>query len=262
MQILQNINKLLEKWGDWRINRAARLIASVPEGAALLDLAKNEGFGFKFRPSITFTALGNMRNGAKYPDDKTEIQLNIFLPHQQTVRTMAHELRHLWQMRNIADHRMMNNLSFDRSASLIRLLEGDAFVFENYLMAKISSATGIALPVSNPAGTFAADTAEGMRQRFEYFQQSNIAQLYDKKVLCMFNRVADYATAQSTPLTDILRQGFNRSSYDGMKGIDTMPVIAGQPYLGSMTADAVGDHIWQQITTPEMLAARKRFTPA
>lgn len=262
MQILQNINKLLEKWGDWRIQRATRLIASVPEGAALLELAEKEGFGFKFRPSITFTALGNLRNGAKDPRDKTEIQLNIFLPRKQMVRTMAHELRHLWQMRNIVDHKMMNNLSFDRSASLIRLLEGDAFVFENYLMAKISAATGIALPVSNPAGSFAANTAEGMRQRFDHFQQSSIAQLYDKKVLGMFNRVADYAAGKSTPLADVLRQRFNRNSYDGMKGIDTMPVIAGTAYLGSMTADALGDRIWQQITTPAMQAAKKRFTPA
>ncbi len=262
MQILQNINKLLEKWGGWRINRAAQLIASVPEGAALLDLAKNEGFGFKFRPSITFTALGNLRNGAKNPDDKTEIQLNIFLPRKQMVRTMAHELRHLWQMRNIADHRMMNNLSFDRAASLVRLFEGDAFVFENYLMAKISTAAGITLPVSNPSGALAADTAEGMRQRFDHFQRSNIAQLYDKNVLRMFNKVAAYAAAKPAPLADVLRQGFSRNSYAGIKGIDSMPVIAGIPYLGSMDADAVGEHIWQQVRTPDMLAARKRFSPA
>jgi hypothetical protein len=260
MQILQNINKLLEKWGDWRINRATRLIASVPEGAALLELAQKEGFGFKFRPSITFTALGNLRNGAKDPDDKTEIQLNIFLPRKQMVRTMAHELRHLWQMRNIGDHRPMNSLSFDRAAGLIRLIEGDAFVFENYLMTKIAKATGISLPVSNPAGTAPADTTEGMRQRFDHFQRSNIAQLYDKNVLRLFNKVAGWADAKARPLADVLRSRFNRSSYDGIAGIGTMPVIAGQPYLGGMGADAVGDHIWAQIKTPAMLAARQRFT--
>lgn len=269
MKIAEMINGFFARWGERRMRKIEDAIRSVPEGAALLDMAARDGVKIRFEPILMFMAAAG-GYGSMPPEmgGGNAISLNPFLSTNFLISTLAHELRHMWQHRTLKDMDLADQLNFDRQIAFTRFVEGDAFVFQNYLTKKISRATGRWLR-SQTFDDYAEEepdpeTTAGQRQIFESFQRSVLAESYDNRV------VDNYLTATEPdgrlkPEKDgsdgRLKQAFNLASARDVGDLAAMAAICNDgtctPYLGKGTPDQMLDDIWRFIKTPDLKAARK-----
>ena len=267
---MQFVSDILAKWGALRIERITALIGSVSEGAALLEFAAKDGTSLAFSPGLlTRWSAGKLRNPTRWKGENSTILLNPFMSDKRLVSTMAHELRHLWQMRRLENPGLMGELSFERSVAFTRFVEGDAFVFQNYLLQKITKATGVKLPLKADPDANASvkakmpdlESGEGLLQLFRNFQSSGYATQYDDRVLDRFNEAA----ADAGGGKDGVRAPFNLGSAARLGALDTIPLIGtGEKalrYLDANGSDTMLDAIWDYVRDPKIIAARKAFSP-
>lgn len=273
MKIGEIVNGFFARWGARRMRKIEAAIRSVPEGAALLDMAARDGVPISFEPTLMFMgAAGGY--GTRPPElgGGDVISLNPFLSTNFLISTLVHELRHMWQHRTLKDMDLADQLNFDRQIAFTRFVEGDAFVFQNYLTKKIARATGRLLR-SQTFDDYAEEepdpeTPAGQRQIFENFQRSALAESYDNRV------VDDYlaATAPDGTLKPArdgsdrgLKEAFNLASAAEVGDLAAMATICNDgtctQYLGKGAPDRMLDDIWRFIKTPDLNAARAAMKP-
>lgn len=266
-----------------RIDRAKALLSQVPEGAALLKMAADNNVAIVFEPALVFAGgAGNTHNAIPDKNRPTVVQLSPFATTASLVRTLAHELRHVWQMRQLGNPQALTGMDFEQTVAFRRFVEGDAFVFENYIAAKLQRIIGVDMRVaSDPdAGginrllgrdrrdeTADPETAEGMRKLFDTFQQSHYARGYDDDVLALYNRAADWVTKglsleeRDPALRGSLKKRFNVKSFKQVGDLARIAVIGGTRYLDIQDSDRTLGNIWTHIRDKQLQAARHRFTP-
>lgn len=137
-----NIFVLFQEW--WNADRlpefrAQRLeavkkeVARLPEGAWLLRRAQKLGVDIRMEP-----VLRDRGAYAVYlPTGK-----NILLDHRtgtkKLTKALFHELRHMWQFSRVKDLHARQGLPISSRMVLLRLLEGDAHVFEKTAMLRLA----------------------------------------------------------------------------------------------------------------------------
>lgn len=266
-----------------RIARVRALLSRVPEGAELLKMADDASIPVVFEPALVFAGgAGNTQNAI--PDERrpTVVQLSPFASTPSLVRTLAHELRHVWQMRQLDNPEALYGMDFAQTVAFRRFVEGDAYVFENLIAAKLQRITGVDMRVaSDPdAGginrwlgrdkrdaTVDPETAEGMRKLFDSFQSSHYAQGYDRDVLDLYDRASDWVT-KDLPLEQRdpafrtgLKKRFNVASFKTVGDLARIATIGGVAYLAVADSDRALEKLWEHVKDREMQAARHRFNP-
>lgn len=293
MNIIRAIKSLYKDWEIKRIIRMNRLIASVPEGRALLDLALKEGLDIYFDPSLMRRGTsGEMRDGVpgQRPTLMRGIALNPFLGTRHLTVTLAHELRHFWQLRQLEHPEKLMRLSFENAIAFQRVMEGDAFAFQNFMVARIRAATGVKLhfdlspdtrnPFRLPFDVAPlpdkADSPQMMKTLFDNFQRSSMAENYDGRVIAMFRRAAAYFTkkaekdpnlaAQIKADNGLLRFQFNQAAFDEVGDIRRLMRYGvddkAPSYTDATDSDAVLSAVYNAAQGQEIRALRKQVKPA
>ncbi|MDD9899891.1 MAG: hypothetical protein OXT65_02810 [Alphaproteobacteria bacterium] len=162
MGLIDNIKKSFQnpEKDRARLNRLEEIISSVPEGKELFDMALFSNCSIKFDYSLGLMDEGHIqiidstrRDGeGKYIG--AEIRLNPFRSDAQTIKTLCHELRHLWQykkMGNMQDHTKLD-IPRELKMASVRAIEGDAHAFEQYMAKKITAKTGMKIPFTSGNG--------------------------------------------------------------------------------------------------------------
>lgn len=284
------IKKAFDWWGARRLEKMKALIASVPEGRALLALAQKEKLRIYFDSTLMREGTaGEMRDGVpgKRPTLLRGIALNPFLGGKFLTVTLAHELRHFWQLRQLENPKDLSRMTFENAVAFQRVMEGDAFAFQNFMVARIRAATGVKLPfdmspddrnpfrlpfITTPLPEN-ADSPRMMKTLFDNFQRSSAAESYDSRVIGMFRKVAAYYTkkAESDAETaamiaadnGLMRFQFNLASFDGIGDIrrlmrhgvdDNAPSYSDAPDNAS-----VMDAVYGTAQGWEMRALRQRL---
>lgn len=244
-----------------RLDRIIARLATIPEGVALLALAKAQDCDIEFQPASSKLSsnFSNARGALKLTspivfstqtfnialhDDtpaRFKITLSPDMGDDETTYVLAHELRHLWQKSILTEDKILNlSIPFDMAVS--RVLEGDAHAYQDYIQARFE----------NPAVKTAADF--DWRQAFTSFQQSAVSIRYDH---------AQYHQSQErlTILLSLRKEGhidaettykfaagiFNRHSLKDLGSLSNL-TKAGLPddapnYMGDMTSAALLRHV-------------------
>ncbi|MDE1153465.1 MAG: hypothetical protein PW788_13090 [Micavibrio sp.] len=156
-------------------------VSLVPEGKALLKLARALKCPITFNSGIDRNKAGIIRlmNG------KTEwsgtggvtlrgrpryrIDLNPRVDNAQLAVALAHELRHLWQYQTFPPQRAFG-LSAGLQIAYTRMVEGDAFAFQDYFTQRLAE-------TKSGAATAAFD----WNAAFQRFQTCAISTQYDRE---------------------------------------------------------------------------------
>lgn len=278
------IGKLLSWWGERRIARMKALVASVPEGKALLELAEREKVKIGFDSKLMGRVLAaEIRNLLPRGGETTEIALNPYLRGKSLTTSLAHELRHLWQSRQLDNVEKMNSTTFENAAAFKRLLEADAFVFQNYMAAEIQKATGVRMPWrASPGRSFLGEwlvrsdrqpenpsSPAELKKLYDSFMASAVAGRYDSESFDILDRVAGRVAREDTsgkPLKVRLREIFNNASFKEVADLSKIPVIGtgenAVKYLGEVDTDKLLQDIWQNARSPAANEARKKYALA
>jgi hypothetical protein len=181
-----------------RLKKVMAAVSSVPEGRYLLKIAEKGNvpilFEYRYADTAAMLVHGSQvrkRNG------KCKILLNPTCNEKQLVTALCHELRHMWQFLQLEQPELTTYFGFRDNLAFTRLIEADAFVFENFMSQKISQAIGDEIPhkkfITDANGKRkAADWSDPAHQKwlFNWFQNSPKAHFYDKDILNNFNVVA------------------------------------------------------------------------
>jgi hypothetical protein len=197
-----------------RLQRLTRAVAAVPEGKALLQLAR------KLRCPVLFGNLpdNDMIAGlccAPRPDGgfSYRIHLNEKTTDAQLILKLAHELRHLWQFSLYPPEKSLR-LSVPMRLLHQRVLEGDAFAFETFF------------DKARRTGLRPADF--DWKGAFDRFQQSNLAVAYDATGVLAAAGNADAlrrAFAQAVAAGETpppLAHFFNKAALSDLFGVETI----------------------------------------
>jgi len=118
-------------------------VTLVPEGAALLQLARQLKCPIAFDGSIDRNKAGliSLRTGKT----RYRIDLNPRMDNAALTVALAHELRHLWQYQVFPPQRAFG-LSAQLQLAYTRVVEGDAFAFQDYFTQRLREVKTSASP--------------------------------------------------------------------------------------------------------------------
>ncbi|MEQ1666281.1 MAG: DUF6782 family putative metallopeptidase, partial [Bdellovibrionales bacterium] len=204
----QKIKDFLIRRDEKRLIKIKALVASVPEGQELLDMAKNKGCQILFDYSLILTTVAG-----NYSSTKNLIKLSPTASFKtgDLIRTLCHELRHLWQNEQLENAKDIIFLPLELQLAHQRIREGDARAYSTYLCQKISIASGIKIPIesdeiTNPLikildscgltlFTPYLDTKKeiDLSEIFYNFQTNSISDDYDRKMFKSFNSTCELA---------------------------------------------------------------------
>lgn len=276
------VGKILHWWGEKRIARMKALVASVPEGRELIALAEREKAVIVFdRGLFRRTLAAEIRNPLPREGETIVIALNPWLPGRSLALSFAHELRHLWQTRQLNDPAKIRHAKLQDIMSFKRLMEADAFVFQNYMAVKIFDATGKRMPWhSGPDRSMIdewlaplapppkdAGSPAALKKAFNAFMASGVAGRYDRESLQLINGAAAWFAKNgdpAKPLQEKLREQFNLASFREVADVAKIPVIGtgenALRYLDETDTDKLMADIWQLSRSPAANALRKKYS--
>lgn len=118
-------------------------LALVPEGAAVLELARLSNATIEFDDTLPYSENGKKGTRGRFlttDGGVIAITLNPHFPDTILVGTLAHELRHLWQhtKANFTEKYKLKPIDM---LAFMRLIEGDANAFAALVTTKINKAT-------------------------------------------------------------------------------------------------------------------------
>lgn len=137
-----NIFVLIQEW--WNADRlpefrARRLeavkkeVSRLPEGAWLLKRAQKLGVDIRMEP-----VLRDRGAYAVFLPTGKKILLDHRTSTKKLTKALFHELRHMWQFSRVKDLHARQSLPIASRVALLRLLEGDAHVFEKTAMLRLA----------------------------------------------------------------------------------------------------------------------------
>jgi hypothetical protein len=133
-----------EKKKQKLLDDACRLLRLWPETSALLDLAKAEGIGIRFDESLGATETGADTDGYLYRNRTTgacHIALKPCLQPRDIAVPLIHELRHLWQEKQLGltpETAGLGEKDARTALILTRVKEADAFTFTDLMIGRIN----------------------------------------------------------------------------------------------------------------------------
>lgn len=270
MNPFKSIRQYFARKRGAKLEHAKEMLRSVPEGAALLDMAAQNGTEISFSYAVLFHGAHGVYG---IDDDKKQVVLlNPLLGEKKMALVLAHELRHMWQTAQLDEADRDKEFDFRDTVAFTRFVEGDAFAFEAYIAARIESATGQKMPrtvlgeeknirksiehLETPEGISKA--AHQLRSLFNAFQWGPFAEAYDHLVLGEF-----LAEEDDDRLSDAFNAVAKLSSVKGLEKIATIDtgksVIS---YLYPDETENLAYTMWGHIRDEEIREAARFFSPA
>lgn len=226
-----------------RLEKIKATVASIPEGAHLLKLAKAIGVEIKMYPlGKKFRALG------MYDHNNLDVWLDQNTSTKRLVKVLFHELRHMWQDTGMEHWEKVKRLGPGAAVGYVRLMEGDAFAFEQ--------AMGLRLKGKEV-------TPETYSEFFWKFQRSMRAIAYGGEAARRFNAAAKKRLKGTSEERELaarrLKEEFNVMSIGELGGAEGAPSAGldakAPPYIAFASAQELQDKILEKTSTLEKLLA-------
>lgn len=232
-----------------RLTALKQAVAAVPEGRALLQLARAARCGIRFGGLPDDDMVAALRCRVEDDAVRYSIHLSPAATQAELAAKLAHELRHLWQMTVFPVEKTLR-LSVPMRLQLTRVLEGDAHAFEDYFRAASRKPVDIA--------------AFDWKGAFDRFQQTRHAAGYD--IACVFqsaitaDAIRDELKKSGAGGKAPLAPFFNRAAQSALAGVEKV-LLAGidagaKPYIDAPLAALLRD-IRGEIAPEDMARARQ-----
>jgi hypothetical protein len=161
-------------------------VSSVNAGRDLLVLAARTNCEISYDHSLPPNIHG--KKSLEYVDVvtlKPRIVLNPQFVMEEQVKTLCHELRHLWQYFQIKPlSHALHKMSPLFYLGLTRVIEGDAYAFQANICRQIKEATGLKIPLRS------SEMRLSWKELFEDFQCNGSGARYDQSVLEQYKDIA------------------------------------------------------------------------
>lgn len=223
-----------------KMRRIRKLVASVPEGAALLKLAAETKTRITFSATMTPGLAGvtqptggelqfSPEGGIRLPEkSRYKIHIDPLSTTFEAAVTLAHELRHLWQNGKLESNRLVTTAP-SLTLAYSRIVEGDARAFAAYFRARLEEKEAGLEPKPWTAAQWKRD--------FIAYQKDSISAHYDRTVLSATGKTLGVAIKIPAPdkRQKFLTAIFNKSAAEALKNVDKI-LVAGfeegaKPYL-------------------------------
>lgn len=253
IRYLQVLYRDLKDKSPTKLLKVKALVASVPEGAQLLRLARRTGTKIAWGKNMADGLRGvTSPVNPKTKDDKHgwtrvdglpkyKILLDPQAPVAEIAVTLAHELRHVWQNQRVEKNRILS-MSPRVAVAYSRVLEGDARAFDAWFKARLEEKMQ-----GRPRGEA---TPEDWKRAFDAFQKSADSGAYDGPQVGHIADIVGQVKKQvpEAPIAQkILSRLFNASARDGLKGLDKILVTGlskkAAPYFKYKSEEALANEM-------------------
>lgn len=134
-----------------RLQEVIRYVETVPEGRALIDLARKMNCPISYDSRLKKQGMYAVFRSE--PDEKVfEIAVDPSFSIPLQVSYLCHELRHLQQFSELPDIERFSSLAPQLQRIALRFQEADAHVFQMHMAKKIGLATGLRIPFRSGSG--------------------------------------------------------------------------------------------------------------
>lgn len=201
---------------DLRLQNIKNIIATLPEGKALLDFADQQPLTLSLDNNMGKNHNGNF--GWDAEQKCFTIQLNASKTDAELVNPLVHELRHLWQHAQLGitpgqTFALPHDAALDFTA--LRVMEADAFTYAQHFCVRLYQ-QGITEPLASDlknkhhkksplitardtVKTDASTTQDTLTKTFDFYLQDFLPSRYDSGHLAtMFSQILHNRTDNTT----------------------------------------------------------------
>lgn len=224
---------------DLRLQNIKNIIATLPEGKALLDFADQHPLHLSLDNKMSKNHNGNF--GWDTEQQAFTIQLNARKTDAELVNPLVHELRHLWQHTQLGitpgqTFALPHDAALDFTA--LRVMEADAFTYAQHFCVRLHE-QGITEPLTadlkdkhhkktplittrDTIKTDATAKQDALTKTFDFYLQNFLPSRYDSGHLAtMFsqilnNKTDNAVTRQASDLLKLMPAGYTKDPVESV----------------------------------------------